>query len=172
MNRFEAQRSGDYEYEGFDGAELEGANFGEAEFGVGEFVGEFGEAEYPGGELEGEWEGERDHRRRFAPQAAVGVRDHRGGMAARATRPTAWSSQSRSYAPRSAWWGTRTNYGSRPVSRSWSSSGSRPWSRPWSRSWSGSAYRPYGQRYRWGQPGVSSQWYRSGQYPGQYWPGY
>ena len=54
-----------------------------------------------------------------------------------------------------------SSYGSRPVSRSWSSS----WSRPWSRS----SYRPSGQRYRWGQPGLSSRWYRSGQYPGRYW---
>jgi hypothetical protein len=142
MNRFDAQgEHGNYEFEAFDGAEYEGANFGEAEFGEGEF--------------EDEWGGRvRDHRRADAPQTTVRVRGHRRPAAVSRTSytPTV-TSRSRSYAPRSAWWGTRTNYGSRPVSRSWS----------------GSAYRPYGQQYRWGQPGVSSQWYRSGQYPGRYW---
>jgi hypothetical protein len=145
MNRFEAQRSGDYEFEAFDGAEYEGANFGKTGFGEAEFgEAEFGEAEF-GGAFEGEWEGE------------ARVRDHRRPTASRAGyRPTAWSSRSRSYTPRPARWGTRTSYRSRPVSRSWS----RPWSRP--------SYRPAG--YRWGQPGLSSQWYRGGQYyPGRYW---
>ncbi len=157
MNRFEAQRSGDYEFEAFNGAELE-TGFGEAEFGEGEF----GEGEFLGGEFEGEWEGEvRDHRRRPAPQAAVRVRDYRRPAVSRPSyRPAAWSSRSRSYSAPTRW-GTRTSYGSRPVSRSWSSS--------WSRPWSTSSYRPAGQQYRWGQPGLPSQWYRGGQYPGRYW---
>ena len=94
MNRFEAQGSGDYEFEAFDGAELE-TGFGEAEFGEGEF----GEGEFLGGEFEGEWEGEvRDHRRRPAPQAAVRVRDYRRPAVSRpGYRPAAWSSRSRSY---------------------------------------------------------------------------
>jgi hypothetical protein len=166
MNTFEAQRSGDYEFEAFDGAEYEGANFGETGFGEAEFdeaefgEAEFGEAEFPGGEFEGEWEGEvRDHRRGPAPQAAVRVRDHR--RPAPGYRPTAWSSRSRSYTPRPAQWRMRSSYGARPVPRSWSSS--------WSRPWSTSSYRPAGQQYRWGQPGLPSQWYRGGQYPGRYW---
>ena len=149
MNRFEAQGlSGNFEFEAdqeFDGAELEGADFGEAEF--------------DGGELEGEWDGEvRDHRRRPPPQTAARVRDHRRPAAYRSgTRPSQWSSRSRSYAaPRSAQWGARTGYGSRPSYRSSYS----PWSRssysPWSRSSTGLS----GQRYRSGQqPGLSSRWY-------------
>jgi outer membrane protein OmpA-like peptidoglycan-associated protein len=159
MNTFEAQGlNGNFEFEAFHGSEFEGANFGEAEFGEGEF----GAGEFLGGEFEGEWEGEtRDHRR-LSPQAAVRVSDPRRPTVSRTGyRPTAWSSRSRSYAPQSSRWGARSSYGSRPVSRSWSSS--------WSRPWSGSSYRPSGQRYRWGQPGQSAQWYRSGQYPGRYW---
>ena len=137
MNTYQAQGlSGEFEFES-DTQEFEDTEFGEAEYG---------EAEFEDTEYEDKWAAEvGDHRRQSGPRAAPRVRDHRRPAPYRSSGVSPrWSPRSRSYSPRSSWWGgAQSRYG----------------------------YRPSGaqQQYRWGQPALTSRFYRGGQYPGRYW---
>ena len=157
MNRFEAQGlSGNFEFEAdiheFDGAEFEGAQFGEAGFG---------EAEFDGGEFEGEWDGEvaRPSPAAFAAGGRACSRlSSAGGFAPRLqAKPMVVVAIALLLRRRldgdadQLWVTSRVPFVVQPLVRPVL------------------VNRPLGQRYRWGQPGLSSQWYRGGQYPGRYW---